>query len=199
MVNQDSDMAADAFRKLERNFRAQAHFEAPYERALGKLTIRFSLLHISLESFAWDAWGLATRTAHVLTRDLSTQHLVEKLRSSEEWLLYTQKDREDFRGILNRIESVASRRNELVRSLWLIDAGTPVRSFNRKKQAGGNVASVDEINRLSRTITEILADLLAFRERRPLEQVGLGLNADHNNAACGSRGATAMAEHYDTP
>lgn len=199
MVSKDTGIATDAFRELDKNLRAQAHHEAPYEKALGKMTIRFSLLHISLECFAWEAWGLAIRTALVLTKDLPITLLVEKLRSSEEWLIYKEKDREDFRRILDRIESAARKRNELLHSLWFIDGGKPVRCFNRKKAAGGNASSVDDINRLSRTITEILADLVAFRERRPLEQVGLGLHADQNNPARGSRGATAMPEHYDTP
>ncbi len=200
MVSKDHGVAADAFRELDRNLRAHKQLEAPYEKALGKLTIRFSLLHISLESFGWEAWGLSTRTALVLTQDVPTKHLVEKLRSSTDWLLYKEQDREDFRLILNRIESVASRRNELLDSLWCISEGKPVRCFNRKMGAGGDAPSVDEINRLSRIITEILADLLAFRRRKPLEQVGLGLNANQHNGAsgtCGAKGLPNTITHHD--
>lgn len=61
---------------------AQDKLEGPYERALGKLSIRFSLLHLTLEQFSWDVWGVYTALASILTKDLPTKHLVEKLRAS---------------------------------------------------------------------------------------------------------------------
>lgn len=43
---------------------------APYQKALGKLTMEFSLLHFSLERFSWEVWNLTEPMAQILTKDL---------------------------------------------------------------------------------------------------------------------------------
>lgn len=100
----------------------QEKLEAPYEKALGKLIIRFSLLHVTLEQYSWHLWGIKGRSA-LVTRDLPTTHLVEKLRSTAQSVIPWEKDRKDFLFILKKVERVAIRRNELLHSLWIIREG----------------------------------------------------------------------------
>lgn len=75
---------------------AQDKLEGPYERALGKLSIRFSLLHLTLEQFSWDVWGVNVPLASIITKNLTTKHLVEKLRTSADLVISLKEEGQNF-------------------------------------------------------------------------------------------------------
>ena len=78
---------------LEKQLEERDKLEGPYERALGKLAIRFSLLHFTLEMFSWEMWGIKGTLASILTRDLTTNHLLEKLREGAKHTMLSEVDR----------------------------------------------------------------------------------------------------------
>lgn len=142
--------------------------EAPYEAALGKLTIRFSWLHFVLEVFGWKLWKLEPGAGMVLTKDLQTKHLIEKLRQSADFAIPKAADLKDFKSILKRVEKAAEKRNELLHSMWSFGSGS-ISRFNRKRPTVKVVASIDEINHLTRSILATIDELLEFEEREPLK------------------------------
>src|SRR5712692_5610914 len=54
---------------------------AAYQKALGSLAINFSLLHFTLEMFSWEVFAVDHQTGQILTKDLPTTKLIQKLRS----------------------------------------------------------------------------------------------------------------------
>lgn len=141
---------------------------APYEAALGKLTIRFSSLHFLLEAFAWKLWKVEPSTGMILTKDLPTKHLVEKLRQSADRAIPKAADLREFKSILKKVEKVARKRNDLLHSLWFFKSESVTR-FNRKRAATEEATSIDEIKALNLEITETAVELYEFEERDPLK------------------------------
>ena len=67
------DKVKETAASLKRQREEQDRLNAPYERALGKLSIRFSLLHSLLEGFCWEVWGMNPHVAAIITKDLPTK------------------------------------------------------------------------------------------------------------------------------
>jgi hypothetical protein len=173
---------------------AQDKLEGPYEKALGKLSIRFSLLHLTLEQFSWDVWGVKAPLASIITKDLTTKHLVEKLRASADIVIIPKEERTNFLSILRKIEKVAERRNELLHSIWIIKHGEPVLCVSKKRGrlVGPDAPSVEEINDLIRSIMQILGEFSSFTKERSLKGLfGLGLSLDEKRGGHTSSGAKA--------
>ena len=191
-----------ALAQLEAQLEAQDTLEGRYERALGKLSIRFSLLHLTLEQFSWDLWGVNAPLASILTKDLTTKHLVEKLRASADIVIIRKEERINFISILGRIEKVAERRNELLHSIWIIKQGEPVLcvSKRRGRLVGPDAPSVSEINDLIRSIKQIVEDFMRFTAKTPLRGLfGLGLSSDEKRDGNISSGAKVVPKQHDTP
>jgi len=164
---------ADAL--VERLLEARPAIEVAYERALGKLAIRFSLLHFFLERFGWVGWGVQEHIGKILTSNLPITHLVEKLRDSAETILSREDDQKELRSLLNRVEKVAQKRNELLHSIWLITDGQPVSCMSRKRGvlAHGDVPSVDDINEATLSIIRLIGEFLEFRDSALYKAPGL--------------------------
>ena len=146
----------------------------PYEEALGKLTIGFSWLHFQLEAFAWKLWKLELSTGTVITKDLQTKHLVEKLQQSAGRAIPKAADLREFQSILKRVTKVAEKRNELLHSLWSFNSESATR-FSKKRVAIEVSTSIDEIKALNKEITSTAAELYEFEKRDPLELPPLAL------------------------
>lgn len=144
---------------------------APYERALGVLSIRFSLLHSLLEQLAWEVWGMNMHVAAIITKDLPTKHLVNKLRDTTKLVIFTKEGRK-LLSILNRTEKVADRRNEYLHSIWIIRKGQPTFCLSRKRGrlVGPEAPTAEDINDLSRNIMNIVADFMEFKDGKTLER-----------------------------
>jgi hypothetical protein len=52
------------------------------ERAIGRLAMNASLLHLVLERFAWAYWGLSINNGRTLTSDLPVTTLINKLKQT---------------------------------------------------------------------------------------------------------------------
>ncbi len=144
----------------------QDRLHAPYERALGKLAIRFSLLHAVLEQFGWRVWGMEPQVGALITSDLPTSLLVKKLRDTTKFVKRTEEDRKEFLAILTRVEKVAQQRNEYLHSIWILKEGQPVSCVTRKRGrlVGPNAPSSKDIEDLNRRIMNIVFDFLEFRD-----------------------------------
>ena len=146
--------------------------ESAYERALGKLAIRFSLLHFTLEQFCWDMWGIKDRLALIMTGDLPTKHLVEKMRQGATCRIHSTKDRRLFISVLNKVEKAAHKRNDLLHALWIIRKDKPTICVVRKRGVlrGMDSSLLEEINGQNKMILEIMGEFEVFQKRRPLDK-----------------------------
>ncbi len=143
-----------------------------YEQALGKLAINFSLLHYLLERFGWITWGLHTEFAQILTRDLPTKHLVEKLRASLRELELESDISTELLTILKKAEKLAEVRNELLHAMWVFEDEKPVVCYRRRAKAPDLTApTVSEIESLGASIIEVANELIDFNNRNPLLSV----------------------------
>ena len=142
--------------------------QADYEKALGRLTIRFSWLHYFLETFGWKVWGLNPTSGSILTKDLQTKHLVIKLRDSSKYAIPRDHDRKRFISILNRIEKAAEKRNDLLHSLWIFH-GPSVGRFNKKSPNLESFTTLQDIEQLNRSLMEISIDLAEFKDSGPVK------------------------------
>ena len=167
-MSEDKEAAASPKRQLD-EVKEHHRLNAPYERALGRLSIRFSLLHALLEQFSWKIWGLNERVGTILTKDLPTKHLVKKIRDSAE-LLAKDEIRKKLLALLNRVEKVADKRNEFLHSIWIIRKGQPTFFLSRKRGrlVGPQAPSVEDINAFSRDIMMLVADCMELEDGKTL-------------------------------
>lgn len=174
---------AVALALVQQRLDEQDKLEGPYEKALGRLSIRFSLLHVILEQFSWEVWGIESRIGSIITKDLRTSHLVEKLSASTDLAVLWEKDRKELKTILKKIKKLAEERNELLHSIWIIKNGEPVLCISKKRGrlVGPDAPSVKGINDLIHESMEILGELMNFKERRLKGLFGLGLNVEIKN------------------
>lgn len=141
---------------------------AEYERALGRLTIRFSWLHLFLESFGWRVWRLQPDSCSIVTKDLQTKHLVVKLRETAKYAIPQDADRRCFLSILKKVEKAAERRNDLLHSLWQFPDESVIK-INKKLTKLDIAPTAQEINQFSSSLTAIGRDLVKFMERPSLK------------------------------
>src|SRR5437016_8535821 len=99
--------------------------QTQYEEVLGRLAIRFSLLHVILEHFAWTTWGLHQEFTHILTKDLPFGRLIEMLLDSikELELEDEEHDRDAIIDALKTAKRLAQQRDDLLHALWIIPKG----------------------------------------------------------------------------
>lgn len=135
---------------IQRQLEALAKLQVSYERALGKLAMRFSLLHVMVEQFSWQAWNLSPSSGAVLTKDLPFTRLVEKLEESSKNVIPRSDDRKKLLSLLKEVKKVARKRNDLLHSMWVITEGEPVWCFNRTRGVleGLNAPTAEQINEL---------------------------------------------------
>jgi hypothetical protein len=101
-------MDKEAISKVENDLERKQR-TIKYERALGQMSIRFSLLHAVLEELGWKIWGLNKQVGPILTKNLPIKQLVKKIRDST--VLFLPKDvSAELNAILNRVEKAADRR-----------------------------------------------------------------------------------------
>lgn len=111
-------MDKEAISKVENDLERKQR-TIKYERALGQMSIRFSLLHALLEELGWKIWGLNKQVGPILTKDLPIKQLVKKIRDTTDLFLPRDVSAE-FNAILKSVEKVADRRNEFLHSVWTI-------------------------------------------------------------------------------
>lgn len=180
-MSKDKGKEAIAGILTQRQLEVLDRLKGQHEKALGKLAMRFSLLHVALEWFSWQAWNLDPRSGRILTKDLRVTHLAEKLEKTAEYVIPRMDNRKKFLSILKEIKKVAEKRNELLHSIWFIREGEPLWCFSRTRGelAGTNAPSVEQINELCSTINNILEDFGRFEEKNPLVGMSLlGMNLE---------------------
>jgi hypothetical protein len=140
-----------------------------YERALGQMSIRFSLLHSLLEELGWKIWGLNKQVGPILTKDLPTKQLVNKIRDSTDLLLPKDASAE-LNAILNRVEKVAVRRNEFLHSVWAISMKKGPIFISRKRGIllDRQAPTADDILDLSRNIMKLVAEFMKSKDGKSL-------------------------------
>ena len=138
-----------------------------YYRAIGMIVARHSELEYLMKMFAnlminpWD------KTGEVLTGDMPSKPLLEKLMS-----LYRHKEDDPqriktFETLLKRVQTCTNERNAMVHSFWffipLVDGDDPVRIKARSQFKGYEVdqkhVSISEIEDLACRIQQALNEL----------------------------------------
>lgn len=137
---------------------------AAYQRALGSLAINFSLLHSYLEMFSWEVFAVDRQVGQILTKDLPTSKLIQKLRACCDCRTIKPKDRAELSELLKEIEKAAERRNELLHNLWFIHEGQPAFCYKRGSREGKvhPAPSVSEITKFARSIEVLILMLQDF-------------------------------------
>ena len=155
----------------------QKNVEDDYERVLGKLAMRFSLLHFFLEWYCWTMCGIDHDTGHALTKDLPISHLAEKMTLLLESKIAEEKNRRALKAILEKVRKAATKRNELLHALWFIQEGKPVFYLRRRSGLPDSPApSIEEIKRFNLEIGELIVEFLDFKDQSPhMKPFGLGL------------------------
>lgn len=160
-------MDKEAISKVEKDLERKK-LTVRYERALGQMSIRFSLLHSLLEELGWKVWGLNKRVGPILTKDLPTKQLVKKIRDSTK--LFLDRDlSKKLSTILNKVEDVADRRNEYLHSIWVISKGQPI-FISRKRGTllDRQAPTAEDITDLSRNIMNLVADFMEIEDGKNL-------------------------------
>jgi hypothetical protein len=162
-------MDKEAIARLGKEVEERTRLTAPYERALGKLSIRFSLLHSLVEEFSWRIWGLNNDVGAILTKDLPTKQLVKKLRDSAKLVFAKEAACKELVAILNKVEDVADRRNEFLHSIWDIRNGQPIFiSRKRGRLLDREAPSAEDIDDLTRNIIVLVSDFMQISDGKSL-------------------------------
>lgn len=138
---------------------------AAYQKALGSLAMNFSLLHFQLEMFSWEAFKVDHETGQILTKDLPTSKLIEKLQSCCEHRAIPQEQRTQLSKLLKEIKKAAEERNELLHNLWFIDEGQPAFCYKRGKgKVLHSAPTVSDISEFARSLEVLFIKLVAFKD-----------------------------------
>jgi hypothetical protein len=153
--------------------------EQSYERALGRLAMSASLLHIMIEHFAWRTWSLSPHHGMTLTGDLPAKQLIIKLKKTIKQVFLDEKARKKITDLLDSAEKLNDRRNELLHAIWTIEEGKPSFCYMRKRNNNKDMApSVEEIDFITDSIYVTASQLIRFEEEQKgnwLSPIGLGL------------------------
>lgn len=128
-------------------------------QALGELTIAFGTLEENIRESIWWVLGGNEERAQIMTAGLSFPVLVEKLAA-----LVAQKfDHlllpEPMDELRIRMLSINERRNRLVHSLWILDAGTGMSVAERKRARPGVGIDWQSVDVPLEDIERLLADI----------------------------------------
>jgi hypothetical protein len=144
-------MEKEPIAKLEKDLERK-RLTVRYERALGEMSIRFSLLHSLVEEFSWRIWGLDRDVGIIVTKDLPTKQLVKKLRDSAK--LFFAKE---------------TAWNEFLHSIWVIRNGQPIFiSRKRGHLLDREAPSAEDIRDLSREIMNLVTDFMEMKDGKSL-------------------------------
>ena len=153
-----------------------------YEKALGKLAMEFSFLHVVLEQAAWWIWGLHREVGRVLTERMSFSGLVEKLRGTTKILNWDDPTISEFKTILSKAKQLSQRRNEYLHAMWNIQHGKPVLCLTNHQTKQG--PTILELKKLGKEMVETATDLFRFHrineamERERIDKKGRYKKAD---------------------
>ncbi|MGH7260516.1 MAG: hypothetical protein ACREI9_07515 [Nitrospiraceae bacterium] len=140
-----------------------------YESRIGRIATYFPLIHVILESFAWNIWGIAPEFARILTKDLPTGRLVAKLRSTLKEVDIEEDVIAQLKDLLTRVESLNEQRNELMHSIWILDGDKPVMISRKHKSGEKTVApTLQELEGLFSSIADLTTELWEFSKRNGL-------------------------------
>ena len=138
---------------------------AAYQKALGSLAMNFSLLHFQVEMFSWGVFQVDHQTGQILTKDLPTSKLIEKLESCCKRRAIPPDQRTQLSKLLKQIMKASEERNELLHNLWFIDEGQPAFCYNRKRGKGTvqSAPTVSDIIEFARLIEILCIKLVDFK------------------------------------
>jgi hypothetical protein len=139
---------------------------AQYQKALGSLAINFSLLHFELEMFSWDVFEVDHQTGQILTKDLPTSKLIQKLRACCDRRAIQPTVRTQVSKLLKQVEKAADRRNELLHSLWFLHQGQPAFCYQRGSRQGKvhSAPTASEISDFASSIETLIGALLDLKK-----------------------------------
>lgn len=135
-----------------------------YERALGKLAMRASLLHVVIEDIAWKIWGIHPDYRSLITVDLPLKPLIGKLQQTVKISGWKKELRISLKQLLSVSEALYERRNELLHALWVIRDGKPTFCYRRKNKLNYLAPSVSNIERLATLLGQTSFEIMAFDE-----------------------------------
>jgi len=118
-----------------------------------------------LEKISWELWGLDPTVGSIITKDLRTTHLVEKLLASTDKGIPPTHTKE-FCALLKRAGKIAHTRNEWLHRLWILNDGEPVVRVSKKHGLirGKDVPSLDILAVFNHSILDLAGALAEFEK-----------------------------------
>lgn len=170
-----------------------------YESRLGRMAMLFSLMHMILERFAWNTWGIPHEFARILTKDLPIKQLSAKLQSSFKEMEIDKDVSLDLKRLLTRVEKLSEKRNEFMHGLWVMDGHKIV--FLPRKSAGDadpTSPSLEDLEALVNSVIELIVELGDFSKRNMfLGAIGLATRKKYGKT-CPKDDAKVVPKQHDT-
>ncbi len=138
------------------------HLVEQYEKALGKLAMQFSFLHVVLEQAAWWIWGLHREVGRVLTKEMRFGLLVDKLRGTTKILNWDDPTISELSQLLSKAKQLSERRNEYLHAMWNIQHGKPVLCLTNHNAKQG--PTILELEKLGKEMVKTATDLFRFHK-----------------------------------
>ncbi len=140
-----------------------------YLRAIGRITVNFSILELRLAFCVGELVGSTQRIGQLVTARLAFPQLIALLNSLYQERVKEDARREKFLRLLRKAETAAEKRNAVVHAAWAVDLQNPQQTMrfkiqNTKKglryQFEG--VSVTDLNRTADLIEEVAGEISAF-------------------------------------
>ena len=144
-----------------------------YESRIGRIAMVFPLINIVLQRYAWLLWGLEPEFGRIVTKGLTTDRLVEKIRSSFCELEGEEEAISELEVIITRVRALLKRRNQLFHSMWVMQGEQPV-FISERSHEKEPIPELQELEALYNSLADLINDLLRFyRQNRWLGGIGL--------------------------
>lgn len=130
------------------------------EGCLGRLVMRFSLIHFVLEIHLWRILDMNSKNGRILTEDLPLSNLAERFCKTAEAKYPPSDDLKALRRAIRALGKVNTRRNALVHAFWSFPNDGPPLIFPKKGQLMSvNAPTVADINQLVKETDRVKDEL----------------------------------------
>lgn len=139
-------------------------------RAIGQVTVNFSILAGTISSFVWGMISTDQMLGQTITAELSFRNLVGLLSSMYKYRINDEERIAELEGLLNRALYAEEQRNIITHSFWTVGdkAETITRVKTTAKKARGLLhqfeqMTVEDLDRIADLAGDVAAEIQQFR------------------------------------
>lgn len=131
-------------------------------KALGELTLNFSLLHYAVEDLAYKMTGLTFSKGSLIFGQMMFGTLRERAQAIAKDT-YPPDTMATLAPLFVKAKDVNQRRNNLVHALWLTKEGSPIHAFDKHTLNLVATATSEQVTVLNKEIVELADQFLSFK------------------------------------